>query len=91
MDLRDTVSIESTIIYLLVYVLAADIIKVFVRSKNLKFLTNQEAISETSYWHVGKSKINSAKKLPPVRIKPGTIGLLLWRILSYILTPSSLS
>ena len=41
--------------------------------------------------YVGKDKINFAKKLPPVWIETGTLGLLLSHILCYILVPSSLS
>ena len=41
--------------------------------------------------YVGKSKINSAKKLHPVGIEPGTLRLLLGHILCYILMPSLLS
>ena len=41
--------------------------------------------------YVGKSKINSAKKLPPVGLETRTLRLLLWHIFCYIFMPSSLS
>ena len=40
---------------------------------------------------IGKSKTNSAKKLPPVGIEPGILEPLLWHILCYTFMPSSLS
>ena len=38
--------------------------------------------------YVGKSKINSARKLHLVRVEHGTLGLLLWHILYYTLLPT---